>query len=58
MPLSVTVVTGTVGDVMVEEGETVMTGAPVLMIGETTYGNLNVEKTREILDEYRAKEAQ
>jgi len=31
--------------------------APVLMIGETTYGNLNVEKTRQILDEYRAKEA-
>jgi NADH-quinone oxidoreductase subunit E len=31
--------------------------APVLMIGETTYGNLNVEKTREILDTYRAKEA-
>jgi len=30
--------------------------APVLMIGEMTYGNLNVEKTREILDEYRAKE--
>jgi NADH-quinone oxidoreductase subunit E len=31
--------------------------APVLMIGEMTYGNLNVEKTREILDEYRRKEA-
>jgi NADH-quinone oxidoreductase subunit E len=31
--------------------------APVMMIGETTYGNLNVEKTRAILDEYRAKEA-
>jgi NADH-quinone oxidoreductase subunit E len=31
--------------------------APVMMIGETTYGNPNVEKTREILDEYRAKEA-
>jgi NADH-quinone oxidoreductase subunit E len=31
--------------------------APVLMIGETTYGNLNVEKTREILDQYRQKEA-
>jgi NADH:ubiquinone oxidoreductase subunit E len=30
--------------------------APVLMIGETTYGNLNVEKTREVLDEYRRKE--
>lgn len=30
--------------------------APVLMIGETTYGNLNVEKTREILDDYRRKE--
>ena len=31
--------------------------APVLMIGEMTYGNLNVDKTREILDEYRRKEA-
>jgi len=31
--------------------------APVMMIGETTYGNLNVERTRQILDEYRAKEA-
>ena len=31
--------------------------APVMMIGETTYGNLNVEKTRQILDDYRAKEA-
>ena len=30
--------------------------APVLMIGDVTYGNLNVEKTREILDEYRGKE--
>ena len=32
--------------------------APVLMIGEMTYGNLNVEKTREILDEYREKEVE
>ncbi|MBD3220842.1 NADH-quinone oxidoreductase subunit NuoE [bacterium] len=30
--------------------------APVLMIGDVTYGNLNVEKTREVLDEYRRKE--
>ena len=30
--------------------------APVLMIGDMTYGNLNVEKTREILDEFRTKE--
>jgi NADH-quinone oxidoreductase subunit E len=30
--------------------------APVLMIGDVTYGNLNVEKTREILDDYRGKE--
>ncbi|MEZ4387065.1 MAG: NADH-quinone oxidoreductase subunit NuoE [Candidatus Krumholzibacteriia bacterium] len=30
--------------------------APVLMVGSVTYGNLNVEKTREILDEYRRKE--
>lgn len=30
--------------------------APVLMIGDITYGNLNVEKVREILDEYRRKE--
>jgi NADH-quinone oxidoreductase subunit E len=32
--------------------------APVLMVGDVTYGNLNVEKTREIIDEYRQKEAQ
>ncbi len=31
--------------------------APVMMIGETTFGSLNFEKTREILDGYRAKEA-
>ena len=30
--------------------------APVLMVGSVTYGNLNVEKTREILDGYRRKE--
>jgi len=30
--------------------------APVMMIGETTYGTLSLEKTREILDGYRAKE--
>lgn len=30
--------------------------APVLMIGDTTYGNLNMERTREILDEFREKE--
>jgi NADH-quinone oxidoreductase subunit E len=31
--------------------------APVMMIGETTYGSLSFEKSREILDGYRAKEA-
>jgi NADH-quinone oxidoreductase subunit E len=31
--------------------------APVMMIGATTYGSLTFEKTREILDSYRAKEA-
>jgi NADH-quinone oxidoreductase subunit E len=31
--------------------------APVMMIGDTTYGSLTFEKTREILDGYRAKEA-
>ena len=31
--------------------------APVMMIGDTTYGSLNFEKTREILDGYRAQEA-
>jgi NADH-quinone oxidoreductase subunit E len=31
--------------------------APVMMIGETTYGSLTFEKTREILDSYRAREA-
>jgi NADH-quinone oxidoreductase subunit E len=31
--------------------------APVMMIGETTYGSLTFDKTREILDGYRDKEA-
>jgi NADH-quinone oxidoreductase subunit E len=31
--------------------------APVMMIGDTTYGSLTFDKTREILDSYRAKEA-
>ena len=31
--------------------------APVMMIDGTTYGNLTVEKTREILDSFRGKEA-
>jgi len=31
--------------------------APVMMIGDMTYGSLTFEKTREILDSYRAKEA-
>ncbi|MDD5718214.1 MAG: NADH-quinone oxidoreductase subunit NuoE [Candidatus Krumholzibacteria bacterium] len=31
--------------------------APVMMVGETTYGSLSFEKSREILDGYRAKEA-
>ena len=31
--------------------------APVMMIGRTTYGSLTFEKTREILDSYRAREA-
>ncbi|HOX24164.1 MAG TPA: NADH-quinone oxidoreductase subunit NuoE [Candidatus Krumholzibacteria bacterium] len=30
--------------------------APVMMVGETTYGSLSLEKTREILDSYRAGE--
>ncbi len=31
--------------------------APVMMIGDTTFANLSFEKTREILDDYRGKEA-
>jgi NADH-quinone oxidoreductase subunit E len=31
--------------------------APVMMVGDTTYANLNVEKIREILDDFRGKEA-
>ena len=52
--------TDTTGDMVFTLEEVACLGccslAPVLMIGDVTYGNLNVEKTREILDGYRRKE--